>query len=161
MTGSVVQVSISAGGVPNHAVDEGNVTTRGIIGDSWRHPQFHGTLKRAILLITAEGIDELAARGFPVYYGALGENLTPRGLDRRSLRIGQRFRAGGAVIELTEVRFPCATLDVYGTGIQAAIFGVRAQGWDPASPVWGLSGFYASVTEPGIVRAGDSIVLLT
>ena len=160
MTGSVVQVSISAGGVPNHAIEEGNVTTRGITGDSWHHPQFHGTLKRAILLITAEGIDELAAQGFPVYYGALGENLTSRGLDRQSLRIGQLFRVGGAVIELTEVRFPCATLDVYGAGIQAAIFGARAQGWDQASPVWGLSGFYASVTEPGIARAGDSIVLL-
>ena len=161
MTGSVVQISISAGGVPNHAIDEGHVTTCGIKGDGWRHPQFHGTPKRAILLITAEGMDELEAQGFPVYYGALGENLTSRGLDRRSLRIGQRFRAGEAVIELTEVRFPCGTLDVYGTAIQAAIFGLRAQGWDPTSPVWGLSGFYASVAEPGIVRAGDSIVLVT
>jgi MOSC domain-containing protein YiiM len=160
MTGSVVQVSISAGGVPNHAIYEGHVTARGITGDGWHHPQLHGTLKRAILLITAEGIDELAAQGFPVYYGALGENLTSRGLDRRPLRIGQRFRAGGAVIELTEVRFPCGTLDVYGAAIKGAIFGSSAQGWDPASPVWGLSGFYASVTEPGMVRAGDSIVLV-
>jgi MOSC domain-containing protein YiiM len=160
MTGSVVQVSVSAGGVPNHAIDEGHVTARGITGDGWLHPQIHGTLKRAILLITAEGIEVLAAQGFPVYYGALGENLTTRGLDRRSLRIGQRFRAGGAVIELAEVRFPCGTLDVYGAAIQAAIFGSRAQGWDPASPVWGLSGFYASVAEPGIVRPGDQIDLM-
>jgi MOSC domain-containing protein YiiM len=161
MTGSVVQISISAGGVPNYAIDEGHVTTGGIAGDGWRHPQLHGTAKRAILLITAEGIDELGAQGFPVFYGALGENLTSQGLDRGSLRIGQRFRAGEAVIELTEVRFPCSTLDVYGAAIQAAIFGSRAQGWDPASQFWGLSGFYASVVEPGIVRSGDSIVLVT
>jgi MOSC domain-containing protein YiiM len=161
MTGVVVQVSISAGGVPNHAIDEGNVTKNGIKGDGWRHPQFHGTPRRAILLITSEGIDDLTAQGFPVYFGALGENITTRGLDRRSLRIGQRFRTGEVVIVLTEVRFPCGTLSVYGAGIQAAIYDARAQAWDPASAVWGMSGFYASVAEPGIVRPGDSIALIT
>jgi MOSC domain-containing protein YiiM len=160
MTGVVVQVSISAGGVPNHAIDQAKVTESGIVGDAWRHPQFHGTRKRAILLMTSEGIGELATRGFPVYHGALGENITTRGLNRSWLRIGQRFRAGQAVIELTEVRFPCDALSVYGFGIQAAIFDARAQAWDPASPVWGLSGFYASVAEPGIVRPGDPIALL-
>jgi MOSC domain-containing protein YiiM len=161
MIGVVVQVSISPGGMPNHPIDEGHLTETGIIGDGWRHPAFHGTPKRAILLITSQGVDQLAAQGFPVYYGALGENITTSGLDRRSLRIGQRFQAGEAVIELTEVRFPCGTLSVYGTGIQAAIYDARTQAGDAASPVWGMSGFYASVTEPGIVRPGDSIVLLT
>ena len=156
MTGVVVQVSISPGGVPNRPIEEGVVTVKGISGDGWRHPQFHGTPKRAILLITSEGIAELAAQGFPVYYGALGENLTTRGLDRRSLRIGQRFRIGGAEIELTEVRFPCGPLNVYGADIQAAIY----DAWDPASTVWGMSGFYASVAAAGIVRPGDSIVLI-
>jgi MOSC domain-containing protein YiiM len=161
MTGAVVQVSISPGGVPNRAIEEGNVTKNGITGDGWRHPAFHGTPKRAILLITSEGIEELAAQGFPVYYGALGENITTRGLDRRSLRIGQRFRAGEAVIELTEVRFPCGTLSVYGAGIQAAIYDARAQAGDRATPVWGISGFYAAVAETGILRPGDPITLCT
>jgi MOSC domain-containing protein YiiM len=160
MTGRVVQVSISAGGVPNHAIDEGDVTEHGITGDGWRHPQFHGTPKRAILLVTSEGIDELAAQGFPVYYGALGENITTRGLDRRWLRIGQRFQAGRAVIELTQVRLPCDTLSVYGAGIQAAIYDGLALAGDAASPAWGLSGFYGSVVEPGVVRPGDPIALI-
>ena len=66
-----------------------------------------------MLLITAEAIAELNARGFSLYYGALGENLTTHGIDRRLLRAGQRFRVGSAVIELTHVRAPCATLDTY------------------------------------------------
>jgi hypothetical protein len=73
MTGVVVQVSIGPGGLPNRAIDEAELSGRGIVGDRWRHPSFHGTRKRAILLITAEGVDELAAQGFPVFYGALGE----------------------------------------------------------------------------------------
>jgi MOSC domain-containing protein YiiM len=159
MMGTIVQVSISAGGVPKHAIGEGTLATNGIVGDAWRYP-FHGGLKRAILLITSEGIDSLAAQGFPVYYGALGENLTTRGLDRLLLRLGQRFRAGQAIIELTQVRLPCDTLSVYGTGIQAALYDARAQAGDAASQVWGMSGFYASVVEPGILRPGDPIALL-
>jgi MOSC domain-containing protein YiiM len=160
MTGVVVQVSISAGGVPKRAIDEGHITMKGISGDSWRHPAFHGTRRRAILLMTSEGLDEVAAQGFPVYSGALGENITTRGLDRRSLRIGQRFQAGEAAIELTEVRLPCQTLNVYGGRIKAAIYDARAQAGDTASPVWGMSGFYASVVKPGILRPGDLIALL-
>jgi len=158
MTGVVAQVSISPGGVPNRAIEEGNVTKAGIAGDGWRHPAFHGIPKRAILLIASEAIDELAARGFPVFYGALGENITTRGLDRRSLRIGQRLRVGEAVVELTEIRLPCGALNIYGAGIQTAIYDARAQAGDPASPVWGMSGFYASVVQPGIVRPGDAIL---
>lgn len=159
MTGAIIQVSIGPGGVPNHAIDEGELAANGIVGDAWRYP-FHGGPRRAILLITSEGIDLLARRGFPVYPGALGENLTTRGLDRYSLRLGQRLRVGEAIIELTQVRLPCDTLSVYGTGVQAAMYDARAQAGDTASPVWGMSGFYASVVAPGMLRRGDAIALL-
>ena len=160
MTGLIVQVSVSAGGVPNHAIDCGEVTIGGIAGDGWRHPQFHGIPKRAVLLITAESLGEIQEMGFAVYPGALGENLTTRDLDRRALRIGQRFRCGTATIQLTEVRFPCDTISIYGHGIQGAIYDVRAMRGDPASEVWGLSGFYACVTDAGIGFPGAQITLL-
>jgi MOSC domain-containing protein YiiM len=160
MNGVVLHISASAGGVPNYPIGRGDVTLGGIRGDGWRHPQFHGTAKRAILLITSEGLDEIQAMGFPVYPGALGENLTTRGLDRRALRIGQRFRCGSAAIQLTESRLPCDTIGVYGRGIQRAIYDARAMQGDPSSAVWGLSGFYASVTEAGLLVSGDSITLL-
>jgi MOSC domain-containing protein YiiM len=160
MKGVVIQVSISAGGVPNHAIDSGEITVRGIIGDGWRHPQIHGIPKRAILLITSEGLNEIMAMGFPVYSGALGENLTTRGLDRRAIRIGQQFRCGSATLRITELRVPCSTVKVYGEGIDQAIFDAGAMKGDPSSAVWGLSGFYASVIEPGTVRSGDEITVL-
>src|SRR5215471_6920062 len=160
MTGVVVQVSVSAGGLPNHPIGRGDITLRGIAGDLWRHPQFHGIPKRAILLIASEGLDEIKAMGFPVYPGALGENLTTLGLDRRALRIGQRFRCGSATIQLTELRVPCSTLSVYGKEIQKSIFDARAMQCDPSSEVWALSGFYASVIEGGTVAAGDAIALV-
>ena len=67
---------------------------------------------------------------------------------------------GDAVIELTTIRTPCATLDVYGAGIQASMYDARVQKGNPESPRWGLSGFYASVIQPGIVQPGDAVAIL-
>ena len=156
MTGMVLQVSVSQGGVPKHAIPSGEMTEKGIAGDAWRYP-FHGGRRKAILLITVEGIAELVAQGYPLCPGALGENLTTRDLDRFALRLGTRLRVGSAAIELTQIRTPCATLDVYGPGIQATMYDARVQAGDYGSPRWGLSGFYAAVIQPGIVRTGDAI----
>jgi MOSC domain-containing protein YiiM len=156
VTGTVIQVNVSRGGIPKQPIPSGTLTAAGITGDSWRY-RFHGGPKQAVLLITIEGIDELAAQGFPLSPGALGENLTTRGLDRRALRFGQRLQVGSAVIELTRMRQPCATLDVHGPGVQAAMYDARVVKGDATSPLWGLSGFYASVVQPGTVRPGDAI----
>ena len=160
MTGTIVQLSLSPGGVPKYPVREAYLTPLGFEGDSQWHPEVHGRPRKAVLLLCREGLDELAAAGFPVFPGALGENLTVAGLDRRWLRPGQRYQAGGAVIELTQPRRPCPTLDVYGPGIQAAIYDARVKAGDASSPRWGLSGFYALVVQPGPVRTGDPVTLL-
>ena len=155
----MVQVNVSRGGIPKLQIPSGEMTETGIVGDAWRFP-FHGGRRKAILLITLEGLEELIARGFALYPGALGENITTRGLDRRELRTGQRLRIGNATVELTQIRTPCATLNVYGASIQAAIYDARVQQHDPQSERWGLSGFYASVIQPGSVRPGDAIAVL-
>ena len=159
MTGTIVQVNVSQGGIPKRAIPLGELTPAGISGDAWRY-RFHGGPKQAVLLITIEGIQQLVAQGFPLSPGALGENLTTRGLDRRGLRFGQRLQVGDAIIELTRMRQPCATLNVYGPGIQAVMYDARVAKGEPESPLWGLSGFYTSVVKPGTVRPGDTITLL-
>jgi MOSC domain-containing protein YiiM len=159
MTGSILQVSVSRGGVPKHAILSGTLTLAGIEGDGHAHPELHGGPDRAVLLITSEGIEELAALGFPLAYGSLGENLTTRGIGRRDWRVGQRWRIGAeVVIEITKRRAPCQQLNVYGPGLQAAIYDALTRDGDPVSPKWGLSGIYASVVTPGILRPGDAIV---
>jgi len=159
MTGHIIQINISRGGLPKRPVPEALITPIGLEGDSWNHPEIHGGPRQSVLLIAAEAIDELIARGYPLCYGALGENLTTRGLDRTQLRYGQRLRAGAALLELTKMRAPCATLDVYGPTIKQEIYDKRIKAGDPSSPRWGLSGFYASVIEPGIVRVNDIITV--
>jgi MOSC domain-containing protein YiiM len=160
MTGSILQINISPGGIPKRPIPEAVITTEGIRGDRWAHPDIHGGPNQALLIITSEGIDELIAQGLPLFPGALGENLTTLGLDRRQMRIGQRFRAGEIFFELTKRRAPCATLNVYGPGIQHAIFDAQVNAGDPLSPRWGLSGFYARVLRGGAIRTRDPIALI-
>lgn len=159
MAGVVFQLNVSRGGIPKRPIDEGRATALGLQGDSHAHPQIHGGPQQALLLITHEGIDELAALGFAVTPGALGENITTRGLDRRKWRAGQRYRIGNdVVIELTKRRAPCQTLLPFGPGIHKALYDRRVEAHDPTSPRWGLSGFYAAVVEPGMIRFGDEIL---
>jgi MOSC domain-containing protein YiiM len=155
----IVQVSTSRGGVPKRAIAEGRVTVNGIEGDSWAHPEIHGGPLQRVLLIAEEALDELKLAGFPVFAGALGENLTTRGIDPRAWRAGQVWRAGTARLELTKPRAPCSTLKIYGEAIGLAVYDAQVKAEDHRSPVWGYAGFYARVLSEGVVRAGDSISL--
>jgi MOSC domain-containing protein YiiM len=160
MPGRILQVNISPGGLPKRAVAESSIAPLGLEGDGHHHPQFHGGPEKAVLLIAAEVVDELEARGWPLFYGALGENLTTHGLDIADLRIGDQVRAGGAILELTSPRVPCRQLDVYGPGIQQELYDKQVKALDPASPRWGKGGFYARVLVPGPVRAGDAVEVI-
>jgi len=160
MTGFILQINISPGGIPKRPIPEATITAEGILGDRWAHLDIHGGPKQAVLLITSEGIEELIARGYPLSPGALGENLTTTGLDRRQMRVGQRYRAGEALLELTKLRAPCATLDVYGPGIHRAIYDSQVKAGDPSTPRWGLGGFYARVLKVGTIRPQDIIALV-
>jgi MOSC domain-containing protein YiiM len=160
MPASVLQISVSRGGVPKRPVLFGEIGKLGVAGDQQAHPEFHGGPRQALLLITSEGIEELKSAGYPLYPGALGENITTAGLNRRKIRLGQRYRIGEVIVEITRVRRPCEQLSPYGDGIQKAVYDPEVKAGNTASPLWGLSGFYASVVQPGTVRPGDTITLL-
>jgi MOSC domain-containing protein YiiM len=157
--GVLTQISRSNGGIPKRAV-EGPVMLNhdGVEGDWQRDRRYHGGPNRAVLMIAAELLDDLVVRGFPVYAGALGENLTVRGLDPHLWRTGQRYRVGDAAIELTTLRQPCRSLDVYGPSIKAELYDARCKRGDVDSPKWAHGGFYARVIRPGIVVLGAPVV---
>ena len=157
MQGTIVQVNVSPGGLPKHAIPGGLILDSGLEGDLHAHSTIHGGPNKAILLIASEVVDELAARGYPVFYGALGENLTTRGIAIRDLRIGDRLYAGDAVLEITQPRGPCTALRVYGERLKDEIYDAQVKARDPSSPRWGMSGFYARVLSPGQVHPNDTI----
>jgi len=137
------------------------ITSLGLEGDCCAHPQFHGGPDQRVLIVAAETVDRLAALGFPIFYGALGENLTVRGVALESLRAGQTWQAGDAILELTKIRVPCSQLDAYGLALRKQIFDTRVKQGDTTSPLWARSGFYASVRRGGRVSPGAPFELLS
>jgi len=158
--GTIIQINVSFGGMPKRPIAVGAIGPLGIEGDSHHHPEIHGGLRKAVLIIASEVVDELTARGYPLFYGALGENLTTRGLALRDIRIGDQIRAGTALLEVTQPRGPCRQLDVYGPTLKEELSDDRVRGGDYTSPRWGMSGFYTRVLLPGQVQPEDPITVV-
>jgi MOSC domain-containing protein YiiM len=108
---------------------------------------------RQVHLIHSELFDELAAKGFAVTAGEMGENVTTRGIDLLSLPTGARLRLGeSAIIEVTGLRNPCVQIDRFQKGLMKAVLGKDEQG-----NVIRKSGIMAIVLEGGEIRPGDAI----
>lgn len=110
---------------------------------------------RQVHLIHAELLDELAAAGFSVAPGQMGENVTVAGLDILGLPTGAGLRLGpDALIEVTGLRNPCAQLEGIQPGLMAAVLGRDAEG-----NLIRKAGIMATVLEGGVVRPGDVVVV--
>lgn len=108
---------------------------------------------RQVHLIHAELHDELAARGFTLAPGQMGENVTTRGLDLLGLPTGARLHLGdAAVVEITGLRNPCAQLDGIQPGLMKATLDRDAEG-----NLIRKAGIMGVVLAGGDVRAGDPI----
>lgn len=108
---------------------------------------------RQVHLMHAELHDELNGKGFEVAAGALGENITTRGLDLLGLPTGARLRLGPeAVVEVTGLRNPCYQLDDYQKGLMAATLDRDGDG-----KLIRKAGVMAVVLAGGEVRPGDAI----
>jgi ferredoxin-NADP reductase/MOSC domain-containing protein YiiM len=83
--------------------------------------------------------------------GAFAENITYDGPDETDLRIGDRIRIGGAVVELTLPRVPCYKM---------AHFLNADSGFPSRFSATGRTGIYARVIEPGPVAPSDSFAVM-
>lgn len=106
---------------------------------------------RQVHLIPAELLEELAAAGFDVAPGELGENVLTRGLDLHALPRGARLALGeAAVVELTGLRNPCYQIDAFRPGLLARVLRRGPTGWELRG------GVMAVVRRGGRVAPGDA-----
>lgn len=80
-------------------------------------------------------------------FGNFGENLTTRGITEDVVQIGDQFRVGSAVLQVTQPRMPC-----YKLGIRFGRSDMVKRFWQSER-----SGIYFSVVEEGTLAAGDAI----
>ena len=153
MSGRIVQISVSPGGVPKTAVPAARVGELGLEGDVHRDREHHGGPERAVCLYAIELIRTLRAEGHAVVPGALGENVTVEGVDWAAVVPGACLALGDEVLlEVTRYTSPC-------TGITAAFRdGAYARVSQKRHPGW--SRVYTRVLTPGAIRLGDAVRLL-
>lgn len=146
--------SVPSGFVKRAVAGKVLVTTDGLAGDEQADRRFHGGRDKAVygygeaaFAIWRADMPHHADRFVP---GCMGENLTISRLDEATVHIGDRFRVGEALLQVTEPRQPCFKLGLY--------FG------DPrlvrAMNRLGLCGWYYRTLEPGFVAADDRIDLI-
>lgn len=110
---------------------------------------------RQVHLIPGELFDELAAQGFGVQPGQLGENITTRGIDLLALPRDTELRIGAdVVLRLTGLRNPCPQIDNFEAGLLKAVVGRDADGG-----IVRKAGVMSVVLAGGVVRPGDAITV--
>jgi ferredoxin-NADP reductase/MOSC domain-containing protein YiiM len=120
-----------------------------IVGDGQGDLAGHGGERRAVLVYQADSYrhwqNHLGRSDFT--YGQFGENFTIDGLSDREVCIGDRYRIGGALFEVTQPRVTCYRLGIRMNQPEMAALLVKH----------GRPGFYLRVLEEGEVEAGDEI----
>src|SRR5271168_43150 len=110
----------------------------------------HGGEWRAVFVYQIESYrywqDQLRRSDFG--YGQFGENFTVEGLPDNGVYIGDRYRIGSALFEVTQPRVTCYRVGIRMNEPRMAAFLTSS----------GRPGFYFRVLEEGEVGAGDEIV---
>jgi ferredoxin-NADP reductase/MOSC domain-containing protein YiiM len=120
-----------------------------IDGDGQGDLNGHGGERRAVFVYQMDSYrywqSHLGRNDF--IYGQFGENFTVDGLPDAEVCIGDRYRIGGALFEVTQPRVTCYRLGIRMNEPEMAALVVKH----------GRPGFYFRVLEEGEVETGDEI----
>lgn len=120
----------------------------GVEGDLVVDRKHHGGYDKAVYAYAREDADWWETIiGKPIANGQFGENLTTLGIDVNQSTIGQRWRIGSTLLEVSEPRIPCR---------------VFAGFWDRPTLIKdfteaGRPGAYLRIIQEGKLQVGDKI----
>lgn len=129
---------------------EGLVRVEGVnvAGDDQADRRVHGGVDKAIYAYASEDYAWWSNRlDRNLQPGTFGDNLTTEGVDVAGAVVGQLWRIGDVVLEVSEPRMPCYKL------------GIRME--DPGFPeqfsAADRPGTYLRIVEEGLLGAGDAV----
>jgi MOSC domain-containing protein YiiM len=124
------------------------VRAGGVDGDQIADQVNHGGPDQAVYAYAREDLDVWSAEmGRELRAGEFGENLTTCGIDLTNARAGDRWRVGGALLEIAGVRIPCSVFQGF----------VDEKQWVKRFTLGQRPGPYLRVLEEGVIRAGDAV----
>lgn len=125
------------------------ITRLGIVGDHQGDTKSHGGPEKAVHHYPRDHYAAWAVEGIEAVPPAFGENISTFGVTEADICIGDIFRLGNAVLQVSQGRQPCWRLNA------------RFERPDMAFRVQksGRTGWYYRVLEEGAAEAGDRLVL--
>jgi MOSC domain-containing protein YiiM len=132
------------------------LTRLGFAGDRVADPSVHGGPDKAVHFYPGEHYApwraDLAKAGVETHpqlqrLGGFGENISALGMTEDRVHIGDRFRIGSALVEISQGRQPCWKID-HHFGLKGMTAGVIKTG---------RSGYYFRVIEEGTVSPDNRI----
>ncbi|WP_204055365.1 MOSC domain-containing protein [Microbispora corallina] len=146
-----------AGDLERTAIDkrpvEGRVAVRenGLAGDERADVANHGHPDQAVYAYAREDYDWWEPQmGRSLRDGQFGENLTTAGADLTNTLLGEKWRVGTALLEVTAPRVPCVVFRNW----------LDERGWVKRFTEAGRTGAYFRVVEQGDLGAGDGVEVL-
>ncbi|OCA85332.1 MOSC domain-containing protein [Pseudobacillus wudalianchiensis] len=138
-------------GICKQAIEEAFLTKEGFRGDGVADLRYHGGTDRAVCVYPYEHYllwEKEFAR--PLSPSTFGENITVTNMLEKDVCIGDTFRLGEAVIQVTQGRIPCSTI-TKRTNNPALLKRIVQTGF---------TGYLCRVLEEGIVRKDSNVTLL-
>jgi MOSC domain-containing protein YiiM len=123
--------------------------TLNLDGDGQADLVGHGGIYKAAYAYSVENYEywKRELRRADLTFGEFGENFTVEGMPEDVVHIGDVFRVGGALVEVTQPRVPC-----YKLGLKMGL-----KGFEKTFLASGRVGFDLRVLEAGEVGVGDSL----
>ncbi|WP_231689606.1 MOSC domain-containing protein [Bacillus sp. FJAT-27245] len=132
-------------------VREAFLSREGLAGDGIANREFHGGPDRALCLYPFEHYPKWEEEfGVKLDPPVFGENITAAGMRESEVFIGDIFKIGGAIVQITQGRVPCSTISRFNS-IDPFLKRVYETS---------LTGYFFRVLEEGVIRVDSDIVLL-
>lgn len=138
-------------GIGKSTVQAFEVKRTGIVGDDVANHKFHGGPDRAVCLYPFEHYayweEEFQKK---LILPAFGENLTATGMTEEQVCIGDIYKIGDTILQITQGRVPCVTISNYNEEKQFLKKVIETN----------LTGYFFRVLEEGTIMFDSEITLL-
>jgi MOSC domain-containing protein YiiM len=130
------------------------VNALGIVGDEHADMRVHGGAEKALHQYCADNYAALKA-AFPgaandLVLGAIGENISASTLSEKNVHIGDTFRIGTVLAQVSQPRSPCWKINHRFSAPEMSTFVANHH----------ITGWYYRVLEAGHLEEGDEITLM-
>ena len=140
-------------GIYKQSVEQVSIDELGIVGDIQADKRFHGGPEKALHQYALSSYEKIIKR-FPLLHkkakpGGIGENISASAMNEKNVFIGDIYKLGSAIVQVSSPRIPCWKID--DKFKQPDLIQFISQNR--------LNGWYYRVLEAGNIKLNDECLL--